>query len=360
MKTAIITSQDNWHKGWFLKQEDLDIALASLRKGGLEVTVYNVTSVPDLMRTLDSIPPDTLIWANAYYVNSTDGKVAWLNDLIAERDLPMLGSSTQTLKEILDKDVCQSVLQQQGIPVPDFISLDRTAIRELPDRLNATDMTFPLVVKPTNEGGSMGVKLVHSLSELMSHTNYIATELPGSNIMVESFLPNDDMTTGWLQLGDEILLMPSRYVIKNAPGSESVLSRENQFRPWDEQNKMQYFIEDSATLEQIKQHVPKIAGLFRIQDVTRMDGRLDAQGVFRFYDINGFPGMRYAKSVITRQCALFFPQYNDEEIYHGLLNTFVHNALTRNGLEVPQAMQNFNLFTMESERAIRISKEVVL
>ena len=343
------------NKGWVLKPEDLQVTVETIRKSGITVDVKNVDSIPQLEKTLDAIPPNTLVWANAYYVNDGKGGVAWLNDYIVERNLPLIGSSSQALLYLLEKDVCQTILQDANIPVPPFIVITRETVDNLENIIETSGHTFPMVIKPTTEGGSLGIELVHNQTGLSKQAHYILDNFPESNVIIETFLPSDDITCGYLQVGNDILLMPSYYIVKNAPGKAHVLTRENQFRPWDDKNKMQFCVEEQAIIDQLKVNIPKIVNTLGILDVTRIDGRLNSQGELCFFDINGFPGLRFSKSVLTRQCALYFPTYSDIDIYAGLLNTIICGALVRYGFEVPEALQKHNLFTMKSDKAIKIS-----
>lgn len=357
MVITFITSQDHWHKGWFLQDDDLNYALKTVQKAGFQVQVKNVVSTDDLHEVLRQLPKQSLLWVNAYYINRPTGEIAWLNDIVEDYGFPIIGSSTTTLKIILAKELCQAAMQKANIPVPDSILVQQEAVEKLSELLATTNLTFPLVVKPTNEGGSLGVKLVHQLSEAQEQVAYIFEHLPGSQVLIEQFLPNDDITCGYIQLGNDYLLLPMHNQIKGASGKTHILARNNHFDPQTRQQKIQTVITEAAILQQICQYVPKISRLFDIRELTRVDGRLDQAGILRFYDINGYPGLRYAKSITVQQCGLFYPDYKEQEVYQGLLNTLLYNASLRYGYDVPQAIKSFNLFTMKSDLVIRNNHE---
>lgn len=354
MNVTFITSKGNWHKGWFLKPEDLSVAIEAIESNGISVKVQEVSTSDELEHFLDRVPPDTLLWANAYYVNTQNGKLAWLNDYISERNLPLIGSDSNTLKKILEKDVCQTTLHAEQVPTPSLTIVKKEDFTGSIQHINLEQLTFPLVVKPSNEGGSLGVKLVHEPTSLLKHIQFIFETLDTSTVLIESFIAHDDITCGHIQLGNKALLLPSYYVIKNAPGQTHILSRENQFKPWNENNKIQFFIDDETILEQIKNNVPRISKVFNICDITRVDGRVDCEGILRFYDVNGYPGLRYAKSVTIRQCALYFPNYTEQEVYKALLNTMLYNTMLRYNKDVPPSLVSCNLFNMNSNKIIQV------
>jgi D-alanine-D-alanine ligase len=57
-----------------------------------------------------------------------------------------------------------------GLPTPDFLSFNETAFKELgaAEALPAVEerLGFPLVVKPSNKGSSLGIKFAHAAAEV--------------------------------------------------------------------------------------------------------------------------------------------------------------------------------------------------
>ena len=329
------------------------MATGVLRKAGMEVEATEVGSVPQLEKVLDEVSPDTLLWPNAYYVNAGGGKAVWLNDYIEERQLSFLGSSAKTLRTVLEKDACQAVLRENGLPIPAFMVITRENVSEMTQLLSESDIGFPLVLKPTAESGSVGVVMARHVEEAKWQARKILSDFPLSNVIIEEFLPSDDITCGFLQLGEEVMLLPTAYIVKSAAGKTNILSRKERLRPWDEEDKMQPYITDEGILDQLKTHIPAIAAALNIQSITRIDGRLDANGTLRFFDVNGLPALCFPEAVMVKQCFTCFPEHSQVEVFEGLIHTLVHHALLQYGVEAPEAMQRRNLFTMESSLVIK-------
>ena len=355
MKILFLNSRGHWRNGWLTSPEELQMATGVLRKAGMEVEATEVESVPQLEKVLDEISPDTLLWPNAYYVDAGAGKAVWLNDYIEERQLSFLGSSAKTLRTVLEKDACQAVLRENGLPIPSFTVISRENVSEMAQLLSESDIGFPLVLKPTAESGSVGVVMARHAEEAKWQARQILADFPLSNVIIEEFLPSDDITCGFLQLGEEVMLLPTAYIVKSAAGKTNILSRKERLRPWDEEDKMQPYITDEGILDQLKTHIPAIAAALNIQSITRIDGRLDKNGTLRFFDVNGLPALCFPEAVMVKQCLTCFPGYTPMQVFEGLIYTVVCQALLQYEAEAPDVIRKRNLFTMNSDIVVRSS-----
>ncbi len=353
MKTIFINSKGHWRNGWISSPPELQPIIHILRKAGMEVETVEVSSLPQLNRTFDSISSDTLVWTNAYYVDDENGGHVWLNDLVEERGLPLLGSSASTLQKLLKKDVCQTILQQAGIAIPSFTVIKAEDLAEARTIIAQSGIGFPMVLKPTAESGSVGVSMANDLETATEMAVQVLTDFPLSDVIVEAFLPSDDITCGYLEMGEEILMMPTYYLVRSTPGKKNILVRDARLRSWDGADKLQVPVTDPSILEQLMLSAPTIVDTLDIQNVTRIDGRLDAEGTLRFFDINGFPALDFPDSVLPKQCFTCFPNYSQNEVFEALINTIVHNALLHHRMKVPDAMRTHNLFTLESDLVIK-------
>ncbi|HMQ63929.1 MAG TPA: hypothetical protein PKE06_24810 [Flavilitoribacter sp.] len=352
MKIVFLNSRGHWRNGWLTSPEELQIVVNILEKAGIETAATELETVDQLERVLDGITPDTLLWPNAYFVNEADGRIVWLNEYIEARGLPFIGSNAKTLKTVLEKDACQAILRKSGLPIPDFTVITRENLPDMEALITERIGSFPVVLKPTAESGSVGVCLAHDMDQARGGAAGILDEFPHSNVIIEEFLPSDDITCGFVQLGDQVMLLPTAYLVKTAPGKSNILSRKERLRHWDDQDKIMPHISDAAIQDQLKAHIPQIAAALEIKGITRIDGRLDKNGALRFFDVNGLPALCFPDAVMVKQCFTCFPGYAPKEVFVGLIHTIVHHAILLYGMEVPKAIARRNLFTMESDLVI--------
>ncbi|NJN77518.1 MAG: hypothetical protein HC803_03635 [Saprospiraceae bacterium] len=196
--------------------------------------------------------------------------------------------------------------------------------------------------------------MAKTMETAISMAQQILNDFPLSQVIIEEFLPSDDITCGFLKLGKQVLLLPTYYLIKSVSGRKHILDRTQRLRSWDDVDKMQPVITDNLILNQLKQHLPSIIETLDIQDFTRIDGRLNQEGKLHFFDINGMPALDFPDSVMNKQCFSCFPDYPQKTIYTALLHTIVQNALLRYEMNIPEAMKTHNLFTLKSNFVIQI------
>lgn len=349
----IINSKNHWRNGWLTSPSHIQMASNIIEKTGIKVQSIEVENVAQLETVLNNTAENTLIWGNAYYVNHGDS-IVWLNDFIENRNLPFIGSSAKTLRCLLQKDACQSILQEADLPIPKHCVLTKSTIGQLEERIKQSNINFPMVLKPTAESGSVGIVLVKNTSDLVTNAHQIINDFPQSNLIIEEFLPSDDITCGFLKLGQEVLLLPTYYLVRSVSGKSNILDRVQRLRKWDDIDKMQPVVTDSNILTQLEQSIPKIVKSLDIQTITRVDGRLNSIGELSFFDVNGLPALDFPDSVIIKQCFSCFPKYSTETVYQALLFTIVQNTLLKYDYAIPEMMRKHNLFELESEFVSRI------
>lgn len=90
-----------------------------------------------------------------------DGKLKALFDFM---HIPSTSSSVLTSALIQDKYFSKTILKSVGIPVVNAFLLRKDETIEIPDGFD-----FPLIIKPTNLGSSIGVKKVNNIDEFNKH-----------------------------------------------------------------------------------------------------------------------------------------------------------------------------------------------
>lgn len=144
----------------------------------------------------------------------------------------------------------------------------------------AETLGFPLVVKPVNEGSSIGISKVNNLDALIEAWE-LATEFD-NQILVEKFISGPEFTIGIL--GKEIL-PPIR------------VGTNHDFYDYDAKylaDDTSYQIPCGLTADQeeaLKKLVARACAALDIRDWARADVMQDEQGRFWLLEINTVPGM---------------------------------------------------------------------
>ncbi len=135
-------------------------------------------------------------------VGGEDGTAQELLEILG---IPFTGPGVAACARCMDKVAGQARDREAGLPTPDWFAFSQTAFRELgaADALGRLEETlgFPLVVKPSRGGSSLGVKFARRPAEvpqaLVSAFSY------DDRVLLERFVDGRELAVS--VLGDEPL-----------------------------------------------------------------------------------------------------------------------------------------------------------
>ena len=160
---------------------------AALRESGCDV--IEVDAGPDLCARLEQIKPDVVFNA----LHGRWGEDGCVQGLLEWMRVPYTHSGVLSSALALDKQRTKAAFESAGLPVVPSIIADKadvSAVHVMPP---------PYVVKPNNEGSSVGIYLVHGDA---NGPPQLADDMP-HRVMVEAFAPGREMTT--TVMGDRAL-----------------------------------------------------------------------------------------------------------------------------------------------------------
>lgn len=193
--------------------------------------------------------------------------------------IPCSGSDALSIGLTLDKALAKLLARSHRIPTAPWrvVSSDGEALSA-----HAMGLQFPLFVKPSGEGSSMGITQ-RSLCRDEEELQGAITRLTRSYgpVLVEEFLPGDEFTVGLIE-GTVIGVMQ---VVPRTPGTDFVYSLEVKR---DYLNQVHYRLVDAPDVAAVAQSV---WGAFGLRDVARVDVRRDRHGIASFVEVNPLPGV---------------------------------------------------------------------
>jgi len=152
---------------------------AALRDAGYDVV--EVDAGRDLSTRLTEISPDTVFNA----LHGRWGEDGCVQGLLEWLGLPYTHSGVLSSALAMDKERTKAAYRAAGLPVVASVLAARDAVRA------AHVMPPPYVVKPNNEGSSVGVYLVQ---EAANAPPVLSDDMP-ETVMVEAFAPGRELTT---------------------------------------------------------------------------------------------------------------------------------------------------------------------
>jgi D-alanine-D-alanine ligase len=171
----------------------------ALERLGHEVQPIDVG--PDLVKRLVADRPDVAFVA-MHGVGGEDGTAQELLEILG---IPFTGPGAAACARCMDKSQAKHAIREAGIPTPDWFAFNQAAFRELgaADSLAQLEggLGFPLVVKPSRGGSSLGIKFAGAAGEvpqaLVSAFSY------DDRVVLERFVDGRELAVS--VLGDEAL-----------------------------------------------------------------------------------------------------------------------------------------------------------
>lgn len=186
---------------------------AALRGEGFEVV--EVDAGPDLPARLAEIQPDVVFNA----LHGRWGEDGCVQGILEWMHIPYTHSGVLASSLAMDKARSKEVYRAAGLPVVESILASREEVRA------RHVMPAPYVVKPNNEGSSVGVYLVldgantpPQLSDEMPETVMVETYAPGRELTTtvlgdRALCVTDIITEGWYDYSAKYSVGGSRHVV---------------------------------------------------------------------------------------------------------------------------------------------------
>jgi D-alanine-D-alanine ligase len=171
----------------------------ALGRLGHEVDAIDVGA--DLVQRLSAGSFDVAFVA-MHGVGGEDGTAQELLEILG---IPFTGPGAAACARCMDKVQAKHAMREAGIPTPDWFAFNETAFRELgaADALGQIEqrLGFPLVVKPSRSGSSLGVRFAAAQAEVPAAL--VAAFSYDSRVLLERFVDGRELAVS--VLGDEAL-----------------------------------------------------------------------------------------------------------------------------------------------------------
>jgi D-alanine-D-alanine ligase len=171
----------------------------ALDRLGHEVVPIDVGA--DLVKRLRAEKPEAAFVA-MHGVGGEDGTAQELLEILG---IPFTGPAAAACARSIDKVMAKATMRGAGIPTPDSFAFTQTAFRDLGAADALTDLEgtlgFPLVVKPSRGGSSLGVKFAASAAEVPGAL--VAAFSYDDRVMLERFIEGREVAVS--VLGGEAL-----------------------------------------------------------------------------------------------------------------------------------------------------------
>jgi D-alanine-D-alanine ligase len=206
--------------------------------------------------------------------------------------IPYVGSNVLTTAIGLNKTWAKKCLAYHKILTPRFKTI--TDINEIKN----FDVPFPVILKPNEEGSSMGINednIVKNLSELEKKLNFML-ETYQQSILVEQFIQGREFSVGLLGTAGDL---PEVLSIVEIDFSKLPKEIGNVFgqRAKTMYDSLDHYVCPAKILNELKKRLNTISltiwKLLDIRDFGRIDFRMTTKNQIYFLEINPLPGMDF-------------------------------------------------------------------
>ncbi len=277
----------------------------ALRSKGHEVTLVD-TAEPDFIDRLRRMRPDVAFIC----LHGRFGEDGTMQGLLELLDIPYVGSGVLSSALAMNKVVSKHVFAMEGIPTPAYVPL--RAGEPVDTEGIAAELGDKTVVKPANEGSSVGMTIVHDPSELPAAIS-LAFE-HDSLVIVERFVTGAEVTVGVLGNDDPIAL-PTLEVVPE----HEFYDYESKYVPGMSRHIIPARVSDQARLEcqsiAVAAHIALCC-----EGMSRADTIVTPGGEVTLLEVNTIPGMT-ATSLLpeaARAAGIEFPVLCDRLVGYAL------------------------------------------
>jgi len=182
-----------------------DQVYAALDKSKYDIRRYDPRSdLPQLVADAPTLDVALIIMHGRY---GEDGTIQGLLDLLG---VPYQGSGVMASAVAMNKEISKKLYQQAGLQVPQAVFVDRAAPLDPAAILAAVGL--PAVIKPVNEGSSIGISIARSPEELAAGLDK-AFALD-RRVLIEEFIAGVEVTCAVLG-NDDLQALP---LVEIVPG----------------------------------------------------------------------------------------------------------------------------------------------
>lgn len=216
-----------------------------------------------------------------------DGTIPGMLDVLG---IPYTGCGVLASALTLDKVRTKQLLDGCGIRTPPYVWTDRPSeagrvVQEAIDRLG-----LPAVVKPVNEGSSLGVSIPKTKDDLRAAVGVVLDDYRA--VMVEAFCDGDEITVGVLGCGEKMRALP---VLELVPKREFYDYEAKYTKGMTDLICPARIPADAARRgQELALRAHKACGC---HGLSRVDMHHDSQGRIWVHEINSVPGLTETSDV---------------------------------------------------------------
>lgn len=266
-----------------------DVSLKSGRRvadalidAGAQVEIREPDS--ELIGHLMAARPD-VVWSTLHGSVGEDGS---LQDLLKLAHIPFVGSDSDGARLAWNKPAAKVIMRRHGVQTPESITLPKSTFRELNAEsvlaLIATELSFPLIVKPAKSGSAHGVSKVENAQQFAKAM--VDAFVYGDHVLIEKFIEGRELAISIVDLGFGPRALPA---VEVEPVSGE-FGYQERYTPGETNYYVPARLRPSE-LERAAEVALLAHNALRLRHLSRVDIIVDSEGTPWFLEADVTPGM---------------------------------------------------------------------
>ncbi|HEU4423868.1 MAG TPA: D-alanine--D-alanine ligase [Pilimelia sp.] len=256
--------------------------LDALRSVGVEAEMRDADV--SLLPALASDPPDAVVIA-LHGATGEDGSLRGVLDLCG---VPYVGCDARSARLAWDKPSAKAVLEEHGIPTPEWVALPHDRFSELGavavlDRI-AEHLGLPLMVKPAQGGSGLGAAVVRDAAALPPAM--VGCFAYDSTALVERYVAGMDVAVSVVDLGDGPQALPAIEIVPRDGVYDYAARYTAGLTTWHAPARL-----DAEAAERVAATALAAHAALGLRDLSRVDLIVDDDGKPHVLEVNVSPGM---------------------------------------------------------------------
>ena len=168
--------------------EQVTHALTTLGYTTTPIVLSKTKNLNDLLQQLT--PPPQVIFNALHGTGGEDGCIQSLFDSLA---IPYTHSKTLSSALAFNKFLTKDIVKTLDVRVPEGLIIPVQALQHCPFQL---PISFPMILKPVNNGSTIGVHLLKDVQEFKGFQKLIDQWEYGQDVLLEAYIPGRELTVG--------------------------------------------------------------------------------------------------------------------------------------------------------------------
>lgn len=259
-----ITSVGIYQNNWYIFNDNLELLSNNT---WLKGNIKKLENIIEFIKSFDKVFP---------IIHGNNGETGDLSGLFNLFNIPYVGSNILGHAISYDKEITKIILNSHNIPQAKYITLHNDK------HLKNIDIDFPVIIKPSSCGSSIGINTANNIKEL---NKYVKLAFKYDNkVIVEKFIKAREL---------ECAILEDKKIHVSSVGE---IKSKNTF--YDYESK--YILDsnliipaniDKSIIKQIQEYSVQIFKILSLKDLARIDFLYDYENnQLYFNEVNTIPG----------------------------------------------------------------------